>query len=111
MTIRIKTEKVVNKDGIPCRKIVNIEGVIQLKDLPQEYIGGFHFRGNSSQEIDFRNVPEKMGGDMYIGNTYPEQHFQTALTSMKVCGQRLHEINLKIAEAKKTWNGDETFII
>jgi len=111
MQIKIQTEKVVNKDGIACRRIISIEGVIEYHKLPEEYTSGYHFRSAHGNNIDFGYRPDGGSRDMEVGGTYTETHFQRSIESMKECGQRLHQINQRIAELKKTWNGEETFII
>ncbi len=99
MSIKIKTTKIVDKDGTEGRTIDSIEGVLSFEQLPGEY-------------IDFRNLPSGWGGcDMYIGKFISEKTFQENLKSIKLCGDKLHEINQKIAERRKNWVGEETFII
>lgn len=109
--IKIRAEKIV-KDGIACRKIINISGVLSKEDLPVDYVNGPYFTtlGNSSRPaIDFRNQTDESIESIWVGGTIEENEFQKTLKAIGEYGDRLHEINQKIAELKKTWNGTETF--
>jgi len=109
MSIKIKTEKVVER-GIAKRKILAIEGVIPHDELPSKYLETYPF-AYMAQRTD--SLALLTGGLEYsdIEGTMEEVKFQKSLEVLKVCGERLHEINQKIKALKDTWNGEETFVI
>ena len=109
MSIKIKTEKVVEK-GIAKRKILAIEGVIPYDELPTEYLQAYPYA--YLQQYTDRQIL-LIGGARCadIRDTMEEVAFQESLNGLKTCGEKLHEINQKIKALKETWNGEETFII
>jgi len=106
--IKIKTEKVVEK-GIAKRKILAIEGVIPYDELPNEYLQTHPYA--FLQHYTDGQILLRGCGCANISDTMEEVEFQKSLNGLKICGERLHEINQKIKALKETWNGEETFII
>jgi len=109
MSIKIRTEKIVEK-GIAKRKILAIEGVIPYDELPTEYLQASPY-AFLQQYTDRQILIMGVVGCADISDTMEEVEFQKSLNGLKVCGERLHEINQKIKALKETWNGEETFII
>ena len=105
MSIIIKTKKIVEK-GLAKREIVEVKA-LKREELPDEYLNGL---GSScwgwDGGLNFAN-----GNHIVAGSLVKEDAFQHQLLRIKECGQRLHEINKKIALLKETWQGEETFII
>ncbi len=107
--IMIKTEKVVVR-GIAKRKIVDLDA-LEYNKLPEEYTNGeprFNFYENSGKKT-FGACG--CGGDIHGGSIYTEADFQIKLDGIRKAGERLAEINKRVKELKKTWHGEETFII
>jgi len=109
MSIKIKTEKVVEK-GIAKRKILAIEGVIPHDELPLEYLQT-HPYAFLQHYTDGQILHMGGCGCADIDGVMEEVEFQKSLDGLGTCGERLHSINQKIKALKETWNGEETFII
>jgi len=109
MSIKIKTEKVVEK-GIAKRKILAIEGVIPRDELPTEYLQAYPY-AYLQQYADRQILLIGVVRCADIKDTMEEVEFQKSLNGLKTCGERLHGLNQKIKALKETWNGEETFII
>ena len=103
--IKIHTERVVNKDGIACRKIKTIEGGLHRDDdLPREY----------TQEEPFVRLGDTEGSIYQRGDfcgELPEEEFQKMLEHIRKSAQRLHEIKERTRKLREEWKGEETIII
>ena len=112
MAIRISTEKIVFR-GQKARKITGIEGVIASEKLPFEYVEGYpRIKWISSWGGGLEIYGED--GDymsLFLDEIYTEAEFQTRLKWIEKAGERLYEIRKKEKELKKSWKGEETFII
>ena len=109
MSIKIKTEKVVEK-GIAKRKILAIEGVIPYDELPVKYLQTYPY-AYTHQGMTRPHIQISGCGCANISGVMEEVEFQKALEGLKICGERLHGLNQEIKALKETWNGEETFII
>jgi hypothetical protein len=111
--IKIHTEKVIPVSGIVSRKIKTISGVLAADSLPYEYKyqsgPDTNWLEKTENALHVRGRPDDV--ELTEGVTYSEGYFQNGLAVIKKCGQRLHIINKKIAEKKKEWVGEETFVI
>jgi hypothetical protein len=105
MSIKITTEKVVCQ-GVKYYKIIRLEA-LQAKDLPMEYLKGspsFYLK----DDIFYSDHSSK--GDILLEN-YTATELAEKIEYLKSAGQRLTEINKRLAEENKNWHGEETFII
>jgi hypothetical protein len=115
--IIIKTEKLIPASGVPSRKIISWEGVLYWDNLPAEYKEqGPHCYYEwaimaSSKERKRISFSLSSIKTLIWNDTISESEFQRTLSYMRECANRLHEINSKIRELKKTWVGEETFEI
>lgn len=105
--IKIVTDKLVPPSGVPSRKIISIEGVLKREELPSAYFLGDGPRIYKT-EMGYIDLPS---GYLVQNEVYNEDQFQSHLAKIREAGARLHEINSKIRELKKTWKGEETFLI
>lgn len=103
--IKIETEKVIVDDK-KFRRILRIEMLI-AQQLPKEYIS------NAPYVVLFNGcvvAKERNSETSYymlsIGALIPEEHYQQALKLIKLCGNRLQEIN-----KRRSWGGTETITI
>lgn len=109
--IRIETEKRVVK-GIASRKIERLEA-LKREQLPSEYLAGgeslWLAKGGAlchlakGQGISFAILAET--------EIISEEDFQVALATIRRCGERLMEINMRVKALQDTWQGRETFLI
>jgi hypothetical protein len=131
---RILTEK-VTIDGVPCRRIMGFEGVLDKSELPGRYIrdapsfylescrltGAHVFKGKvmewdhpsgSNVGLDIK-LPHGVDIDvgtyaftgMNVGDIWPEKTFQELLTWLTRAGSRLAKIR---KQEKAAWSGKET---
>ena len=112
--IEITTEKVIVR-GVPHRRIKNVVA-LEREQLPTNYLeNGWRCYMVRDSPWPYLRIMmpsyETACEHLTIGNVYKEEWFQKLLQMVKQCGDRLHEINKEIAELKKTWVGDEAFLI
>ncbi|HZK58081.1 MAG TPA: hypothetical protein VFD17_07205 [Clostridia bacterium] len=112
--IEIKTEKLVER-GEKMRKIIAIDGVMENEDLPKEYLNGYPcVKNNCEKSLVILDEKEKGYVAAYsfvIGHIYTERCFREVLKVMYAAGDRLHQLRQKEKELKKTWRGDDTFLV
>lgn len=107
--IEIKTEKVVIR-GEQRRKIISVFALTE-KELPQEYTKeGERVFLETNCNTRYLRI-EHTYDNVYEGGTYPEHTFNKFLDIIRKAGDRLRDINKKLAEANKDWHGEETFLI
>jgi len=114
MSIEIKTEKTLAR-GEKMRKILSIK-MLREQELPVEYcedgkcVWLVAFDNKRIQRIEFQ---DNSSGVYLLTNEelISETRFQEALARIKSCGERLREINKKLAEKNHGWAGDETFVL
>lgn len=107
MSMKIKVEKVLEK-GEPRIKILEMEG-LSYYELPSEYVA-------KPPNVRFYsdNLYLDMGKFTYrylIDGLLTQQEFENLMRDLNICGTRLKEINDKIRELKKTWNGVKEYKI
>ncbi len=114
--IKITTEKIV-VEGEKRRRIIDIEGVMPLSELPDEYVNGVprvirqqkcgNHKDICVEKYDGFNIVESRL--LNVGQDYDEVEFQIILQIIYNAGERLHKIRQGEKELKKTWNGKEVF--
>ena len=105
--MKIKTVKIIPADGVESRKIISFEGVLELSALPERYrLENPCFFKEAYEEViillDFNTREE-----ITPGKIIPESKFQQMVSTMRECGNRLHEVNEKIRERRREWHGEE----
>lgn len=107
--IKIETQKEVVRGG-QRRRIIKIEALSE-QELPLEYVQGFPFvrLGNDGKSLLMRDGNTTMW--MNLNELWDEEVFQKWLGVVKASGNRLKEINRRLAEQNKDWKGTETFCI
>lgn len=107
--IKIETQKEIVR-GVQKRRIIKVEALTEL-ELPFEYVQGFPFVRlvNDSRSLLMRNGNTTRW--MNLNELWDEEVFQSWLEIIKASGQRLREINKRLAEQNKDWKGSETFCI
>jgi len=106
VSIKIVVEKVLTVEKEKGLKIVSISGVLAQEELPKEFKKGkFAYRMGKSG-IYFPHLP-----NMVIGETETKESLETQLEFLRESGQKLHEINKKLAIENANWRGGETYIV
>lgn len=115
--MKIKAEKVWQWSE-QCWKILGWEGVLNWKQVPEEYSKDFPnvvlngwvpgYPENSGYLlIDYRSgFPVYPEIQVHRGDVYSDARFQEILAKIRAAGERLHQINLK-----RKWSGTEVFTI
>ena len=110
--IEIATEKTLVR-GVPHRRIHKVVAV-EKEQLPTKYLEeGMCCYMVKDQHCPCLRIiaPPCKSAWITVGDSYTEEWFQESLQMIKQCGDRLHEINKEIAELKRTWVGEESFLI
>ncbi|MDD5616348.1 MAG: hypothetical protein PHH85_09120 [Candidatus Methanoperedens sp.] len=105
--IKIEVQKYVNGKGEKRAKIVGVEGMLTKSELPTlytEYEPCTWLDGDKIEHTE--NV-----SSLNIGWGYSYEEIVRMIEQLKKCGEHLHEVNLQIAEDKKTWPKTEIFLI
>lgn len=115
--LTIKAQKVVHR-GVKCYKILEFT-CYEAEDerLPQGYFKDYPFCYREGDEFVI-GTNDKMLMNQWdecycfkVGNYVSKDKFEKALEVVKVCGEKLHNLNVKIKEMKKEWKGTEDFKI
>lgn len=111
MSMKIKVEKVFHR-GEPRVKILEIKGLC-YENLPKEYVDfppntRFYTAG---QPYVFVEMGPGRNSKYCVGDLLQPQEFETLMNNLAICGNRLKEINDKVREMKKTWNGVKEYSI
>lgn len=108
--IRIEAQKVIMNSGDFGYKITNVKA-LERKKLPWMYLKeepNVYFKKNGA-------FPKYLvlcnGMEIVVGFTYTKHEFEKRIEYCRKAGNRLMEINKKIKELEKQWNGKETIII
>lgn len=112
MAIVVETQKVVDR-GRAGRIISGVEALYE-EELPLEYMKGTPRCWKEEEEEGTILRVREEGYSVHrlvIGRWYSEDDFQKMLEKLRLCGTRLHEINLRVNQLKETWVGEETFVI
>ena len=106
--IKIETEKIVGIDGIAKRKIISIQGVKYISELPDAYLqsNDYFYRHSRGAGIEFRT---RMS--IYIGDILEETNFQQYISAIQKAGKVLSKINKEVVKLRKEWQGNETYIV
>jgi hypothetical protein len=107
----IKTKKVVYR-GEKFYKILSY-GCYEVDILPFEYFKQFPYCFDADGEF-MVVVASNRDEDVYelrVGDIIPQDEFEKMFKVIKYCGRKLHEINEKIREIRKEWNGEQEFKI
>lgn len=113
MSIRIKTEKIVER-GIAKRRILEIEGLIDNEKCPKAYFEGTPYMKKYDYGCSIQYINDKGYYDVCsvcIGQTFEEGRWQKILELINKAGERLHKLRLEEKELREKWTGQETFII
>lgn len=106
MSIIIKTERVVFKNGVLGRKILGWDA-LKREILPAKYLIQENVLYKNSNEVLFL----RRWGDIRIGDMMSEQSFSKLLDLIRLAGETLSRINKEHREKRASWNGEETFVI
>ena len=117
--IKIRTKKVISKNGAKMREILDIEGVMDQKDLPVAYLTGLpQFYMEVVQGYNVCTVHNLSEGDMYTihlccssRHLIEEGDWQETLGNLREAGEKLHTIRKDIKKKGKSWKGEETVTI
>jgi hypothetical protein len=106
----IKTKKVVYR-GEKCYKILDFSCYdICDKRLPTSYFTEYPF----CFKDEYVFVVAVSNNDVWqfeVGDYINKVEFEKALDAIRVCGEKLHNLNLTIKEMRKEWNGEQEFKI
>ena len=107
--IKIETRKEIVR-GAQKRRIINVEALSE-HELPLEYVMGFPFTrlGSDGNSLLIRDGNTTMWINQ--NELWDNESFQKWLEVIKNAGNRLKEINKKLEDHNKNWEGEETFII
>jgi hypothetical protein len=113
----IKTKKVVYR-GLKCYKILDFT-CYEDNDvrLPSDYFKEYPFCFKDDDEFvlgtNDKSLINEWGNDysFKVGDYIPKEKFEKVIEAVKVCGEKLHNLNVKIKEMKKEWKGIEEFKI
>jgi len=107
MLLKIETKKIV-VDGKKCRKVKKIDS-LYIDDVPTDYLKVYPNCFMVDEGVFIVMSDKNMAHEIVEGYTYPESYFQKILDLLGKCGDNLHNVNQKIKELKKGWNGAEIF--
>jgi len=116
----IKTQKIVYR-GEKCYKILSF-AYYNFNDerLPKDYFAEFPFCFEDDGQFIIRTNDKSLvkysvyGENIYcfkVEDYIPKDEFEKILEIVKYCGEKLHNLNIKIREMEKEWNGTEEFKI
>ncbi len=110
MAIIVKTRKEVNDAGERGYRILKIEA-LKFGDLPKLYCDGYPsvWKISLSPELTIR-VNEETTLCLYENTFYTEEKMAERLAIIAEAGQRLHDINVKLARERAKWRRIITFI-
>ena len=115
MSITIKTERIIVR-GEQKRKIIGFS-LLGVNDLPKEYANGEYVARYDKNRIAYRK-PDKTKTNhgsscdyIRINEILSDEFLQQALKNIRRCGNRLQEINARLAKENVDWHGEETIII
>ena len=110
MAIEIYAEKVVER-GVRKLKVMGFDA-LDYSQLPEEYTAGYPnaYKQSRALLVIFADKNDKNEG-FCVGAQYSEAEFNKGIELLRKCGQRLHEINLKIKEETKDWEGQVVVVI
>jgi hypothetical protein len=115
--LMVKAKKVVYR-GEKCYKILDFTCYENTDTrLPDEYYKKYPFCFKEDDEFVIGTNDDSFGctWDGYfsfkVGDYIPKDRFEKVLEIIKVCGEKLHNLNVKIKEMKKEWKGTEEFKI
>ena len=113
----IKTKKVVYR-GEKCYKILSFTCYDHDdKRLPNDYFKDFPYCYKDCDVFVIKTNDSELASDIdrcfsfEVGDYVPKDKLEKALEVVKVCGEKLHNLNVKIKEMKKEWKGTEEFKI
>lgn len=111
MSIIIKTEKIIVQ-GEQRRKIKSYS-LLAKQALPKIYF--LHDVNYCFLDTDTElgiHLAGKGETKYYSAGMYmQEADFHSLLASIKICGNRLQEINTRLKKENEGWHGEETFVI
>lgn len=107
MTLASITVEKVMERGEQKFKIISFSNIKKYDELPIEYINGAPRFSRGSEETSISTDSKTY----VIGTVISRSSFDGLIKTMKEAGTRLTEINKRIKEQQKTWNGTITITI
>ena len=107
--MRIGVTRFINKNGDEMYHIDKIEGISPRADLPEDYLRGacVYLDNFPGERIGIMLHPRGKG--IVEGANMTRTEFENSYMYVLKCGTRLKEINGKIDEKRKKWNGKEVY--
>jgi hypothetical protein len=110
----IKTRKVVDH-GEKMYKILGFS-CYNLLDLPAQYLKNYPFCYENDRRLWIITNDKELQSNvdvmvLEIGDLIFQYEFDKLMKVIRVCGAKLHNINLEIKEMKKEWSGEQEFNI
>ena len=105
--MRITFKRLVEK-GVKLLKVKSIDGIASHKNLPVEYLATrpYLYMSNNILMIYSGAQPPV---EIKVNDVISEHTRNFIVEKLKICGERLYEINKKVAILKKEFNGIEVY--
>jgi len=105
--MKITTEKIINKDGDKCFRILKIEGFKVREDLPKSFFKAESFYSEFST-IVLHQRKKGCYGSFSEGDEFLQEVWEKMLTHLIIAGSRLLKIEAEIEKKALKWKGQET---
>jgi hypothetical protein len=112
--LSIKAKRVVSR-GVKCYQVTELSSYGE-EELPIVYFEQYPYCIYSEDMLeivtnDKHPVFEGGGCTLRVGEVVPEYYFDKILEVVRVCGNKLHNINELIRLNTQEWKGEEEFTI
>jgi len=108
MPLIVKTKKILHK-GKPCFRIVSFKG-LKHEELPSKYTESSPYcfvQNNGSLFVEALDIAKQLNFRATVkpGQILERDNFYNMIKLLKLCGNKLHEINKENRAKYKDWKG------
>ena len=109
--MKIKAERVVNKNGDRMYRFVSFSGMTRAENLPKQYIlKRSIYPTYSGDGVICINKPVFCPIELFTGQMYTQEEWENFIIQVKKSVKRLRKINAEIRAIKEVWKGESNYI-